>query len=403
MMLPAVPGPEDADGQHGGVVGADLAALDGLQRGDDLGADHDRVHAVPGPRPVGLPAPHGDAEAVGAGHRRARAVTDGPGGRCARHVQAEDQVRPRAVEGTLLQHPPGAADLPVRQALLDRLEQQRHGAAPLRARRGQHLRRGHQDGDVAVVPAGVHHAHLLAAPARAGAAGKGEVHLLRDRQGVHVGAQRDHGARPGAAARHADHAGDGDALAHLVAEAPQVPRHEARGAHLLVPQFRVLVDVAAPADHARLDRPGRVVGPPVQRARRRGGEGRGGGGGGRERDGEAAGPQRGAAPAGRRGEQPAPRRPRRRRDGDGFGEEGATAGGGGVWREAWRSRLSAAARRPPGPGPRRPNPPPSRAARTPRRSATAATRSPPARRGRARQAGRSPFTVTRLPYRVCGQ
>ncbi len=28
---------------------------------------------------------------------------------------------------------------------------------------------------------------------------------------------------------------------------------------------------------------------------------------------------------------------------------------------------------------------------------------PPARRGRARQAGRSPFTVTRLPYRVCGQ
>jgi hypothetical protein len=253
MMLPAVPGPEDADGQHGGVVGADLAALDGLQRDDDLGADHDRVHAVPGPRPVGLPAPHGDAEAVGAGHRRARAVTDGPGGRCARHVQAEDQVRPRAVEGTLLQHPPGAADLPVRQALLDRLEQQRHGAAPLRARRGQHLRRGHQDGDVAVVPAGVHHAHLLAAPARAGAAGKGEVHLLRDRQGVHVGAQRDDRAGLAAAQRR-DHAMAGDAGLRLETKAAQALRHVLRCLGLTVRQLRMLMQVAAPREHLLLDR-----------------------------------------------------------------------------------------------------------------------------------------------------
>ena len=62
-----------------------------------------------------------------------------------------------------------------------------------------------------------------------------------------------------AAAQHADHAGVRDVLLHLDAERAQVVGDELRRAHLAVAELGVLVDVAAPGDHARLDaRRGRI-------------------------------------------------------------------------------------------------------------------------------------------------
>jgi hypothetical protein len=75
---------------------------------------------------------------------------------------------------------------------------------------GQDAGHAHQDGDMAVMPAGVHDAHLLAVPDRAGLGREGQVHLLGDRQAVHVGPQRHHAAGP-AALEQAHHAGVGHA------------------------------------------------------------------------------------------------------------------------------------------------------------------------------------------------
>ena len=94
----------------------------------------------------------------------------------------------------------------------------------------------------------------------------GRPGLFLDRQRVHVGADRQHRARP-AALDQPDHAG----LAHarLVADAQprQLARHHAGGAHLLEPKLRMRVDVATDLDQRCLDalggvadRGGRIVG-----------------------------------------------------------------------------------------------------------------------------------------------
>ncbi len=95
---------------------------------------------------------------------------------------------------------------------------------------------------MAVMAAGVHLALV---------AGRvGQVGLFADRQGIHIGPQRDGpgvGAAIPAAADHADDAGAADAGHDLVAaEGPEPIRDQPRGAVHLVEHFRVLVDVASP-------------------------------------------------------------------------------------------------------------------------------------------------------------
>ena len=108
------------------------------------------------------------------------------------------------------------------------------------AGRGEIARGAEQDAGVPVMAAGVHHA-------RPGGR-VGDVVLLRDRQRVHVGAERDR-ALAAAGAQGAHHAGAGDAAMHLDPELRELGGDEIRGAVFLEAQFRMGVQVVPPGDH----------------------------------------------------------------------------------------------------------------------------------------------------------
>ena len=124
------------------------------------------------------------------------------------------------------------------------------GSSALHAR--QHFGHAHQDRDVVVVAAGVHHADLLAVVRRLRRRLERQVDLLGDRQRVHVGAQR-HDLSGLAALEDADDAGLRDAGLHLEPERPKVLGDDLRRSDLAVAELGVLVDVAAPGDHFRHD------------------------------------------------------------------------------------------------------------------------------------------------------
>jgi hypothetical protein len=111
---------------------------------------------------------------------------------------------------------------------------------------------------VGVVPAGVHDTHLAPQVGGADRRGEGEPGRLDDGQGVHVGAQRHHGAGV-AAAQHPHHPGVGDLPPHLEPQGLEALRHQARGPELAVGELGMLVEVASPGDHALLGGPGRGV------------------------------------------------------------------------------------------------------------------------------------------------
>ena len=119
--------------------------------------------------------------------------------------------------------------------------------------------------------AGMHHRHLGTVPLRLGLRGEGELDFLGHRQRIHVGAQRDHRAVPSASTQSADHAGDGDTLAHRIAQPLQMCRDDTGGAGLLVAELGMLVEVAPPFDHPRFDGPRGVVQLAVQWQNRSGG------------------------------------------------------------------------------------------------------------------------------------
>ena len=85
----------------------------------------------------------------------------------------------------------------------------------------------------------------------------GRSTCLGDRQGVHVGAQRDRRARELAGDDRAD-AGAGD-RARLEAHLPQALADELRGLDLPAGELGVLVKVPAPFDHPGVDRRGAAV------------------------------------------------------------------------------------------------------------------------------------------------
>jgi hypothetical protein len=82
---------------------------------------------------------------------------------------------------------------------------------------------------------------------------EGHVDLFRHRQGIHVGAQRDHRAGQGAF-QQADHAGVRHFRVDFIqAELAQVRRDDGRGARLAVAELGMLVEIAPPGDDLRLD------------------------------------------------------------------------------------------------------------------------------------------------------
>ena len=103
-----------------------------------------------------------------------------------------------------------------------------------------------------VVPAGVHDPGFLTVPLRLLRGLEGQVHLLGDRQTVHVRTEADDLSGL-AALEHPDHAGARDARLDLEPEAAQVVSDDLRRARFLHPELGVLMEVAAPRDHLRKD------------------------------------------------------------------------------------------------------------------------------------------------------
>ena len=112
---------------------------------------------------------------------------------------------------------------------------------------GQRLGHAHQDRDMRVVSAGMHHADLLAEVLGLHRGLERQVGFLDHRQGIHVGAQRHHRSRL-AALEQADHAGFRDAGFHFHAELAQMVRHPFAVLDLAVRELRILVGVAPPVD-----------------------------------------------------------------------------------------------------------------------------------------------------------
>jgi hypothetical protein len=131
---------------------------------------------------------------------------------------------------------------------LGRLEDELDGALELVAHRDEDLGDTHQDRNVRVMPACMHHAGFGAVPFGAHCALERYVGLFGDGQCIHVGAQRD--TRTGLAAlEHSDNTGVGDLLLDLIeADALQMRGNQLRRFELAITELGIRVDVAPPGD-----------------------------------------------------------------------------------------------------------------------------------------------------------
>ncbi len=250
MMLLRTPGIELAHGDHRGLVGdVEAARDDGLEGRHDLATDDDGVDPGPGLGTVRLSTLDDDLEAVRGGEERPLRYPRTPLWNLGEDVQAEDDVDLRGIEDALLQHQLGSGRLVGQgHALLGGLEDEDDLAGEVPSHRHQRLRSVEQDGDVGVVAAGVHDSDGLALPGCGCLAGERQVHLLGDGEGVHVGPQRHHGARP-ASLDHGDDAGLGHSGPRLETKGAESFGDELRCLDLVVPELWIPVQVAAPLDH----------------------------------------------------------------------------------------------------------------------------------------------------------
>ena len=175
--------------------GLDVAAGDGLQRGDDVrGGDH-RVDREVRHRGVAALAADRDLRSRRSRPSSARAAPPS----CPAAGPASCAARRSRSPGSARTGLPRTITCAAAAAFLGRLEDEVGGAVEV-ARLGEVARRAEQHGGVAVVAAGVHAAGVRRACAEAA----GLVH----RQAVHVGAQADAAAAGGLSALDdADHAG----------------------------------------------------------------------------------------------------------------------------------------------------------------------------------------------------
>ena len=128
---------------------------------------------------------------------------------------------------------------------------------PVVFHRGQHARRAEKRSHVQVVPAGVHHAHLVAGVVlHANLAGVRQACVFRHRQRVHVGAHQDHW--PGAVLheRHDAVAARAvriftDVFGYVVAGFPQLGGEKRRSTLFVMRKLGVLVKIDVGGDEAR--------------------------------------------------------------------------------------------------------------------------------------------------------
>ena len=239
-----------------------LARDDRLRTQQDLRADGDRIDAIPRPRPMRLLAAHGERPLVRARHQRAAARADLAHRQPCPDVQTEHRLRLEFRKNALLQHQRRAEILPgFGRAFLGGLEHEHHLARQFVPHRRQRRRHAQQHRHMRIVTAGMHHPDRLAAIGAHDLRCERQPGLLGHRQCIHVGADRD--ARPGPASlEDRGHAGGRDAGARLQTQGPQLIGDEFRGADLMRAEFRMLMQVATPFDHLRLE--------VLQRARCRG-------------------------------------------------------------------------------------------------------------------------------------
>jgi hypothetical protein len=217
---------------------------------------------------VRLSPGHGNLEFVRAGLGYAGVVGKDARLQGADHVQAEDSVRFR-LEGALRQHASRAANLALWQILLGGLEYQCHRAAKLITMGGQYFGDRHQNGGVAIMPAGMHHPYVLSAPIGLCDGREGQAGRLRYRQRVYVSAERDARARTAAAGQRRHHASHRNLLTHLVIQRAQVLRDKRGSPHFLVAKLWVLMNASSPFDHSCFDSGRGCVQSLVDRTRRR--------------------------------------------------------------------------------------------------------------------------------------
>lgn len=201
--------------------------------------------------------PHNDAEVIHAGHQANRPVPDDTAGQ-GHHMQSEDGLRLGIIEHAFPDHQIRAALFAVRLAVFGGLEDELHGSGKPLASTDQHLRHAHQNGRVGIVTARVGHARLLAVVLGLGPGGERQIYRFTDRQGVHVGAQRDHRVRP-TAPEDADHPCVGDLCGDFHSELAQMFGHESGGPELPIPQLGILMNIAPPGDHLGLHLGGKLV------------------------------------------------------------------------------------------------------------------------------------------------
>jgi hypothetical protein len=124
------------------------------------------------------------------------------------------------------------------------LEDEDHRPSELCATLREDRRGTEGDRDVNIVTASVRDADLLPVILDPDRGREREVGLLGDREGVHVGADRDH--RTGAtAAEDTHHAGVRDAGAYLEPQGAESVGDDARGACLAIAKLRIPMDVLA--------------------------------------------------------------------------------------------------------------------------------------------------------------
>ena len=225
-----------ADGQHGFLARVLAAADQGLELEDGRSGGDDGVDALVREGPVRRLALDADVDPGDVGHDRPRAQGDLPGGQVGQDVQPEQGVEAGILQDACRDQPLGAAFFLLGRPLLAGLEDEDDGAGQALAHRGQQLGGGQHVGHVGVVAAGVHPPRVLR--------GAGQPGRLLDGQGVHVGAQPDHGAGAAAAQDGLD-AGAGDARAHFEPQFFQVGGDEGGRLLLLEAELGDLVQLAA--------------------------------------------------------------------------------------------------------------------------------------------------------------
>ncbi len=138
-----------------------LSAYDRLRGCYDVRSRHDRVHAVPRISAVGLLALYENAKVVRAGIRAATGVVEIVHLLLGVDMKGERGVNDRVGEHALLDHHLGAPLLALRRAFLGRLEDELDSPPQFRLHGREHLGDSHENGDVRVVAARMHHPDFL--------------------------------------------------------------------------------------------------------------------------------------------------------------------------------------------------------------------------------------------------